>query len=133
VFAGEGSAEQLLVTISAMQMVANMRQFGNLCGATCDMLTGHHMIEDQYVFPTLEGRNDGLNKVVARLRAEHLVIHDLLEQLEGAAVALITDPGPANANALRAAFTTLETFVVSHFGYEQTELEEALGYYGIEI
>jgi iron-sulfur cluster repair protein YtfE (RIC family) len=133
VFAGEGSAKQLLVTISAMQMVANMRQFGNLCGATCDMLTGHHMIEDQYVFPTLEGRNDGLNKVVARLRAEHLVIHDLLEQLEGAAVALITDPGPANANALRAAFTTLETFVVSHFGYEQTELEEALGYYGIEI
>jgi iron-sulfur cluster repair protein YtfE (RIC family) len=133
VFAGEGSAEQLLVTISAMQMVANMRQFGNLCGAACDMLTGHHMIEDQYVFPSLERRNDGLNKVVARLRAEHLVIHDLLGRLEGAAVALITDPGSANANALRTVFKTLEKFVSSHFGYEQKELEEALGYYGVEI
>jgi iron-sulfur cluster repair protein YtfE (RIC family) len=133
VFAGEGSAEKLLVTISAMQMMANMRQFGNLCGATCDMLTGHHMIEDQYVFPTLEGHTEGLDRVVARLRAEHLVIHDLLERLEGAAVALITDPGSANASALRAAFKTLEAFVISHFGYEQTELEEALGYYGVEI
>lgn len=133
VFAGEGSAEQLLVTISAMQMVANMRQFGNLCGATCNMLTGHHMIEDQYVFPALEGRTDGLSKVVARLRAEHLVIHDLLERLEAAAVVLITDPGSINANALRTAFKTLEAFVISHFGYEQNELEEALGYYEIEI
>ncbi len=133
VFAGGGSAENLLATISAMQMVSNMRQFGNLCGATCDMLTGHHMIEDQYVFPTLEGRNDGLNKVVARLRAEHLVVQDLLERLEAAARAIITDPGSKAANDLRSSFKILETFVISHFGYEQTELEEALGFYGVEI
>ncbi len=40
VFAGEGTADQLLVTISTMQMFGNMRQFGNLCGAACEMLTG---------------------------------------------------------------------------------------------
>jgi iron-sulfur cluster repair protein YtfE (RIC family) len=133
VFEGEGSAENLLSTISSMQMVSSMRQFGNLCGATCDMLTGHHMIEDQFVFPQLDGRTDGLSKVVERLRSEHLVIHDLLVRLEAAALALIADPTRKSADALRSAFRILETFVISHFGYEQGELEEALGYYGVEI
>jgi iron-sulfur cluster repair protein YtfE (RIC family) len=133
VFAGEGTAEELLVTISSMQMFSNMRQFGNLCGAACEMLTGHHMIEDQYVFPALEGKTEGLSKVVERLRAEHLVIHALLVRLEDAARALITDPGAKKASELRAEFARLEGFVVSHFGYEQTELEEALGFYEVGI
>jgi Hemerythrin HHE cation binding domain len=133
VFAGNGSAEELLTTITSMQMVSNMNQFGNLCGATCQMLTGHHSIEDYHIFPVLKGRSDGLNKVVERLKAEHIVIHDLLVNLEAAAVALINGPCSANARALRTAFTQLEGFVKSHFGYEQTELEEALGYYNIEI
>ncbi len=133
VFAGEGTAEELLVTISSMQMFSNMRQFGNLCGAACEMLTGHHMIEDQYVFPALHGHTNGLNRVVERLQAEHLVIHELLVWLEAAASALITDPGAKTAKILRAEFARLEAFVVSHFGYEQTELEEALGFYGVDI
>ncbi len=133
VFAGDGTAESLLTTITSMQMVANMRQFGNLCGATCQMLTGHHSIEDQWIFPALHGYTEGLNKVVERLQSEHLVIHDLLDSLEAAAVALITDPGTKSATTLRAEFKRLEAFVTSHFGYEQTELEEALGFYNIEI
>jgi iron-sulfur cluster repair protein YtfE (RIC family) len=133
VFAGEGTAEALLVTISTMQMFANMRQFGNLCGAACEMLTGHHMIEDQYVFPALHGHTHGLNKVVERLMSEHLVIHDLLVRLEAAASALITGPGSKAATDLREEFARLEKFVASHFGYEQSELEEALGFYGVDI
>jgi iron-sulfur cluster repair protein YtfE (RIC family) len=133
VFAGEGTADQLLVTISSMQMFGNMRQFGNLCGAACEMLTGHHMIEDQYVFPAMHGKTAGLNMVVERLRAEHLVIHALLVRLEAAAAALITGPGAKTAKDLRAEFGRLEGFVASHFGYEQSELEEALGVYGVDI
>ena len=133
VFEGEGTAEALLVTISSMQMFGNMRQFGNLCGAACEMLTGHHMIEDQYVFPALQGHTEGLNRVVGRLRAEHLVIHELLLRLEAAARALIAGPGATAARELRAEFGQLERFVISHFGYEQTELEEALGVYGVDI
>jgi Hemerythrin HHE cation binding domain len=133
VFAGEGTAEELLVTISSMQMFGNMRQFGNLCGAACEMLTGHHMIEDEYVFPALHGKTAGLNRVVERLMAEHLVIHDLLARLEAAARAMIHDPGVKSAKELRAEFARLEAFVISHFGYEQTELEEALGVYGVDI
>jgi hypothetical protein len=133
VFAGEGTAEALLITISSMQMFGNMRQFGNLCGAACEMLTGHHMIEDEYVFPALHGHTEGLNRVVERLQAEHLVIHELLVRLEAAARALIADPGAKTARELRTEFARLEGFVISHFGYEQTELEEALGFHNIGL
>jgi Hemerythrin HHE cation binding domain len=133
VFAGNGTADKLLTTISSMQMISNMRQFGNLCGAACEILTGHHSIEDYYVFPRLKGHTPALDKVVERLKAEHLVIHDLIVRLETAAHGLIDKPGTESATALRAAFRQLETFVISHFGYEQTELEEALGYYGVDI
>ncbi len=91
------------------------------------------MIEDEYVFPALHGRETGLTKVVERLKAEHLVIHALLVRLEAAASVIITDPGAKAARELRAEFARLEGFVASHFGYEQTELEEALGYYSIGI
>jgi Hemerythrin HHE cation binding domain len=133
VFEGKGSAQTLLTTISSMQMVANMRRFGNLCGAACDLLTGHHSIEDHYVFPGLIGHSAALDKVVQRLKAEHLVIHDLLVRLEAAAVALVTNSSKQNALVLREEYKRLEAFVVSHFGYEQTELEEALGYYGVQV
>jgi hypothetical protein len=133
VFDGSGSAQTLVLTISSMQMVANMRLFGTMCGQACAMLTGHHSIEDQWVFPALENRTDGLNKVIERLRAEHLVIHQLLVQMEAAAHTLITEPGTANAASLQLEFNRLHAFVISHFGYEQTELEEALGFYGVEI
>ncbi len=133
VFDGSGSAQTLVTTISSMQMVANMRLFGTLCGQACAMLTGHHSIEDQWVFPALENRTDGLNKVIARLRAEHVVIHEMLVRMEAAAQALMTEPGTANAMALKREFNRLHAFVISHFGYEQTELEEALGFYGVDI
>lgn len=133
VFEGKGSAQTLLTTISSMQMAGNMRRFGNLCGVACELLTAHHSIEDHYMFPGLHGHSVGLDKVVERLKAEHLVIHELLIRLEAAAVALVKDSSKQNALTLRDEYRQLETFVASHFGYEQTELEEALGYYGVEV
>jgi Hemerythrin HHE cation binding domain len=126
-------AQELADQVSSMAMIANYRQFGNLCGGTCNMLTGHHSIEDEWIFPPLMDRSEGLNRVVARLAAEHEVIHEILVALYQAATALIREPGPQNGQALREIFEKLEGFVISHFGYEQEELEEALGYYNIEI
>ena len=80
--AGEQSAATLLEAISSLQMTANYRLFGNLCGRECQMLTLHHTIEDHSIFPVLRQGSDGLKKVVDRLSQEHLIIHQLLEALE---------------------------------------------------
>ena len=84
--------------------------------------------------PTLHAKGSaGLKKVIDRLREEHLVIHQTLGKLEAAVMAAIQNPGAKTFAPLKTIFLQLEKFVKSHFGYEETELEEALGYYGIEI
>ncbi len=133
VFAGNGSAETLIATISSMQMVGNMRQFGTLCGAACELLNAHHSIEDHWLFPALKSKTSGLTKVVERLAYEHTFIHQMITHLEAAAHALLKNASTENAKLLRSEFLQLETFVKSHFGYEQTELEEAIGFYNVEI
>jgi len=131
--AGEQSAAALADAISAMQMAGNYRLFGNLCGRECQMLTLHHAIEDQSMFPALRHGSDGLRKVVDRLSEEHSIIHRLLQALEAAAVNAVTEPGRETFAEVKAAFLALERVVHSHFGYEQTELEEALGYYDVPL
>ena len=131
--AGEQSTQTLLEAISSLQMAANYRVFGNLCGRECQMLTLHHTIEDQSIFPELRHGSDGLRKVVDRLSQEHLIIHQLLEALHDKAVNAVREPDRETFAALKAAFLALDRVVRSHFGYEQEELEEALGYFGIPL
>ena len=120
--------DTLLVKISQLDMRHNFKVFGNMCGQECQMLSGHHAIEDQAVFPVLhETGSAGLKKVVERLMAEHLVVHELIEALEALAITAIQNPTPENHTKLKQSFTELNTCVQSHFGYEETELEDALG------
>jgi hypothetical protein len=127
-------AEGLRDKLAALQMSANYRRFGNLCGQECRMLTGHHGIEDTHMFPLLHhAGSDGLRKVVERLMAEHLVVHELIEELEAAAQALVVAPTAENFATAKTAFSDLEKCVQSHFGYEETELEEALGVIDVGI
>jgi hemerythrin-like domain-containing protein len=97
------------------------------------MLTFHHTAEDRHVFPALMQGSEGLSKVVERLAAEHEIIHRLLEHLEERAMAIISDPGGENFVRLKEIFELLERVVKSHFGYEQAELEEAIGYWNVPL
>jgi hypothetical protein len=131
--AGTTQAEEAGKAAASLEMLTNMRQFGALCGRECDNLNAHHSIEEYSLFPELEGHSEGLTRVVQRLREEHLVIHALLEQMEEAALKVLQMPGPSSFAKLREVFETLEPIVRSHFGYEQTELEEALGVYAPDL
>ena len=126
--------DALLEKISALDMRHNFKVFGNLCGQECQMLSGHHGIEDQAMFPILHQAGDtGLRRVVERLMAEHLVVHELIEELEAKAHEAIRNPNPETYRELKLTFTSLNTCVQSHFGYEETELEEALGVIDVGI
>jgi len=138
VIAGEANPGAMPEAIAAMPMVSNYRLFGTLCGRECRMLSLHHMIEDQSMFPALRQESaragsDGLRKVMDRLTQEHDVIHRLLDVVYKAAVAAAAEPGRETFAELKASFLVLERVVRSHFGYEQEELEEALGYFAIPL
>ena len=129
--AGHTDPAALARAVPEMEMTRNYRQFGNLCGQECQFLDYHHGAEEHRVFPHLEARgSDGLRKVIAKLREEHEVVHALLERLYADAVRLVQDPGAEAFDEARQTFDALERVVRSHFGYEEEELEEALGVYG---
>ena len=92
----------------------------------------HHTIEDQDIFPRLR-RNEGLRPVLDRLQAEHVTIHALSERLQTELRAIALDPAAAAASSLAEIFAVFARTVASHFGYEETQLEEALGVYRIDL
>ena len=120
-------AAEVADTVSNLQMAVSYRRFGNLCGQECEMLSAHHGIEDAYVFPVLHQEGgDALKKVVERLMAEHLVVHELIEELETKAGILVTAPSAEAFASAGRTFEELQICVRSHFGYEETELEDDL-------
>lgn len=126
--------DALLTKISNLNMRHNFKVFGNMCGAECQMLSGHHGIEDQAMFPKLHADGSaGLKKVVERLMAEHLVVHELIDELESRAHQAIQSPTVENYTKLKSTFADLNNCVQSHFGYEETELEDALGVIDVGI
>jgi len=125
---GNGSADDFKNQIEQLNLVQNMRTFGTLCGRECQILTFHHNAEEFQLFPILEASgNEALNAVVARLRDEHLVVHELIERLSHSAEQLVKMPTTESLIDTKAIFEQLLQVIKSHFGYEETELREALG------
>ena len=126
--AGDAPPEDLRDIVLNADMAQNYRAFGSLCGQECRMLSFHHDAEEHHMFPELEAvGNAALSKVVARLRVEHEVVHELLTRLERAAMTLMYEATDENFAGAEATFERLLDVVKSHFGYEETELEEAIG------
>lgn len=125
---GMSDPAALIEALRDMDMSQNYRLFGNICGQECRMLQFHHDAEEHYMFPALEANGtDNVRCMVAKLREEHLVVHELIDRLMEAAHALGSRPdGPSFLKAAEV-FDKLEAVVRSHFGYEETGLKEALG------
>ena len=132
--AGDAPPSDLEHIVLNAEMAQNFRAFGTLCGQECRVLTLHHDIEEQQIFPQLHARgSDAMRAVVDRLRAEHKVVHELLDRLAAVAHDLATAPTEANFTKAGAIFDKLCAVVKSHFHYEETTLEEALGVYGVMV
>ncbi len=131
--AAEGLASEADVAAetASLAMVANLRRFGNLCGQYCQLVNGHHSLEDAHLFPALAAVSDGYRKVTERLGAEHVVVHELLERQVDALNALAREPNAVRFAEARSVFEALERVLLSHLGYEEDQIGDALGYYDV--
>ena len=116
---------------ASLAMVANFRRFGNLCGQYCNLVNTHHSLEDAHLFPLLAGLSEGYRLVADRLQAEHVVVHSLLERQIDTLNALVRDPGADTFAEARTVFESLERVLLSHLGYEEEQIGDALGYYDL--
>jgi hypothetical protein len=114
-----------------LAMVANLRRFGALCGQYCALVEMHHSLEDYHMLPSVAAISDGYRKVADRLRAEHGVVHELLERQVAAIETLAAQPTLEHFTEATEIFDALERVLLSHLGYEEDQIGDALGYYGL--
>ena len=129
--AGGASAADVTAEASGLAMVSNYRLFGNLCGQHCQIVNVHHSIEDEAIFPAIAAQGAAFKAIADRLRAEHVVVHELLVRLIDALGALASQPSPARFDDTVAIYRALERVLLSHLGYEEDAIGDALGYFRI--
>ena len=115
--------------INTMTMRQNNWTLGTYCESYCRLVTTHHSLEDASLFPHLRRADPALVPVVDRLQEEHKIIHDVLEGVDKALVALVD--GSGSIDGLRAAVDLLDDTLLSHLSYEERELVEPLARLGI--
>ncbi len=114
--------------IHTMTLRQNNWTVGTYCESYCRLVTTHHTLEDQAMFPRLRRADPRLAPVVDRLESEHRAIHDVLEQVDRALVRFVACDG---GNELRAAVDLLTDTLLSHLAFEERELVEPLARLGI--
>lgn len=129
--AGTVSSAEIAAETGSMAMITNYRRFGNLCGQHCQIVHTHHSIEDAHVFPVLARQSAGFKAIADRLTAEHVVVHELLERLVDALNELAADPTPARFEDAKEVYHALERVLLSHLGWEEDAMGDALGYFGL--
>ena len=114
--------------INEMTMRQNEWALGAYCASYCRFVAGHHMLEDEAVFPHLRASEAGLGPVVDRLTHEHKIIHQVLTDLDQALVDHLRNP--ADFAGLQQAVDILTDTLLSHLAYEEAQLVEPLARHG---
>lgn len=115
-------------SLNDMTMKQNNWTLGAYCSRYCATVTQHHGLEDASVFPHLRSAETSLAPVLDRLEQEHVVIHDVIEQVDRALVAFVATPD--DFSQLDEAVNALTDTLLSHLSYEEDQLVEPLARVG---
>lgn len=122
---GVGAARAALHEMALRQ---NNWTLGAYCASYCTLITGHHGLEDTAVFPHLRRADPTLAPVLDRLSAEHVAIHEIVENVDRALVNLVAKPG--DLTELQDTVDALEEALLAHLSYEESQLVEPLSRHG---
>ncbi|MFD1934309.1 MULTISPECIES: LLM class flavin-dependent oxidoreductase [Nonomuraea] len=131
VAAGRGEVAALRSLINRLTMRQNYWTLGSFCASYCRVVTTHHTIEDERMFPALRAAQASLAPVIDRLEEEHEVIAGLLTGLDAALVAMVEDPD--GIDGVRDALDALAGALLSHLEYEEQELVEPLARLDLDV
>ena len=117
---GAVTAGRARAVLNEMTMRQNNWTLGAYCEAYCGLVTQHHGLEDQAVFPHLRRSDPGLAPVLDRLTEEHVIIGEVIEGVDRALVRLVRAPG--GLGDLEEAVDMLTDTLQSHLAYEEEQL-----------
>ena len=120
-----GAADPAMVRnrISEMTIRQNNWTVGAYCAPYCRLVTTHHTIEDQSMFPALRSGDPRLGPVVDRLAEEHRIIHEHAGA-DGPGAGRVRRGAGGRGPELIEAVDVLTDTLLSHLSYEERELVE---------
>lgn len=127
---GAIGAGEARAALNEMALRQNDWTLGAFCSRYCGVVTQHHGIEDDAVFPHLRRSEPSLGVVIDRLTEEHHVIHDAIQDVDAALVHHLRHRG--DFDRIQAALDFLTDALVSHLSYEERELVEPLARLGFQ-
>lgn len=123
--AGGAPAGALQDGLRRLQSNGPLFQLKINCLSYCQVVHHHHHAEDAMLFPAVRRSAPHLKATVDKLEADHRVVSDLLDQVEGAARSLGGDDGPIRAKLVQA-LRTLSDHLLEHLAFEEKTLEPVL-------
>jgi hemerythrin-like domain-containing protein len=114
--------------LNEMALRQNDWTLGAFCSRYCGVVTQHHGLEDEAIFPHLVRSDRTLEPVIERLAEEHFVIHDAIQDVDRALVEHMNHP--EDYEPIQAAIDFLSDTLLSHLSYEEYEIVEPLSRYG---
>jgi iron-sulfur cluster repair protein YtfE (RIC family) len=129
---GRRDAADARHAISTMTLRQNDWTLGTYCQTYCRVVTMHHSIEDQAMYPRLRAAEPTLGPALDRMLEEHHAVHGRLEELDRALVGLVTEPDRGVAD-VAAALAALEETLLAHLTYEEEQLVGPLNRLGFGI
>ena len=114
--------------LNEMTLRRNDWTLGAYCAQYCSLLTQHHTLEDQAVFPHLRASDAALEPVIERLEQEHHVIHEVVLGVDRALVEHMSSDG--DFGPLQDAVDVLTDALLSHLSYEEHQIVEPIARFG---
>jgi hypothetical protein len=78
--------------LNEMALRQNDWTLGAFCSRYCGVVTQHHGLEDEAIFPHLVRSDRTLEPVIERLAEEHFVIHDAIQDVDRALIEHMNNP-----------------------------------------
>lgn len=128
---GRSSAAQARSYLNTMTMRQNYWTLGAFCAAYCRVVSVHHAIEDQSLFPDLKNADQSLGPILERLQHEHEGIATLLGEVDAGLVAMVEDEKRLDETGT--AVDHLSDALLAHLKYEEEKLLEPIGRLAIRI
>ena len=117
--------------LNKMAMRQNYWTLGAFCANYCRVLSMHHAIEDQRMFPDLRRGDGSLGPVLDRLAAEHEVIAGVLDEVDRALVAMVGDE--SRLDDTEQAIDRLADVLLAHLQDEEDALLGPIGRLGLNV
>lgn len=117
--------------LNQMTMRQNYWTLGAFCSAYCRVVSVHHTIEDTQLFPDLKAADQSLEPILARLRADHEAISRLLNDIDGALVAMVENPD--GLEEAQVAVARLSDALLAHLRLEEESILEPIGRLAIRV